>query len=139
MTIGEIINQYLIENHMSQREFAAKCGNITHVYVNMLVRGTNPSSGKPATPTVEKLQGLAKGLDCTFDELLERADEFDVDLRPYPSNKKHDLTDDEEEVLRLYRSLNDKNKLRAAAYLEGVSDTQGISASAEESASYNQK
>lgn len=50
MKIGEYIKKYIDEHEISQRQFAEKAG-VTGGYINMLIKGKNPGTGKPVTPS----------------------------------------------------------------------------------------
>ena len=90
MTLGEIIMKYRAEHHLSQRQFAAQCKNVTNGYISMVEQGRNPASGKPVVPSVEKLTAFARGMGMSLHQLLEMADDMPVsidrDEPPLPSN-----------------------------------------------------
>ncbi|MBQ1788824.1 MAG: LexA family transcriptional regulator [Oscillospiraceae bacterium] len=90
MTLGEIIMKYRAEHHLSQRQFAAQCKNVTNGYISMVEQGRNPASGKPVVPSVEKLTAFAHGMGISLHQLLEMADDMpvsiDKDLPSLPSN-----------------------------------------------------
>ena len=90
MTMGEIIMKYRAEHHLSQRQFAAQCKNVTNGYISMVEQGRNPASGKPVVPSVEKLTAFARGMGMSLHQLLEMADDMPVsidrDEPPLPSN-----------------------------------------------------
>ncbi len=46
---------------MSLRQFAKRCGNISHTQIDSIERGVDPRTGKPVKPTVETLAKIAKG------------------------------------------------------------------------------
>lgn len=80
MNLGEIIEQYLRANNLSQREFARKCGDISNGYISMIVAGINPSTGKPPLPKLDKLKLIAEGMGMSLNQLLSVADDMPVDL-----------------------------------------------------------
>lgn len=80
MRIGEIISNYRHEHHLSQRQFAEKCGGITNGYISMLENNRNPSTGQPITPSFDKLLCIAKGMDMTLRDLIDLADDMPVDI-----------------------------------------------------------
>lgn len=90
MTLGEIIMKYRAEHHLSQRQFAAQCKNVTNGYISMVEQGRNPASGKPVVPSIEKLTAFAHGMGMSLHQLLEMADDMPVsidrDEPPIPSN-----------------------------------------------------
>ena len=81
MGIGDMIKQYVNENDMSYRQFAAKAG-ITNGYISMLINGKNPKSGKPPRPTIETYDKLANAMNITIDELFRVMDDAPVSLQP---------------------------------------------------------
>lgn len=81
MTLGEIIKQYLDENGLSQRQFAQQCG-VSYGYISMIVRGANPSTGKPLKLSINKVSAIADGMGLTLDTLLREADDFPLELNP---------------------------------------------------------
>ena len=78
MTVGEIIKRYRVQNRLSQREFAARCGDITSGYISMLERGVNPYSGKPIVPSIDKLSLIAQAMNMTLHQLIEMAEDMTV-------------------------------------------------------------
>lgn len=78
MTLGEYIQTYLDENQMSQREFAKQCGDISAGYINMLIKGVNPSTKKPIVPNVKKLNAIARGMGRTLNELFTDVEDLAV-------------------------------------------------------------
>ena len=70
MYIGDIIRQYRDEHHISLRAFAEKCNGISHGYLATLESGKNSNTGKPSTPSIDKLEAIAHGMDITVDNLF---------------------------------------------------------------------
>ena len=66
--LGKYIEQSLQEHNMSERELAARCG-ISHSYINQLIKGVNPKTNKPISPTISMLQKLSTGLGVSIDNL----------------------------------------------------------------------
>lgn len=85
MTLGEIIMKYRTEHHLSQRQFAAQCQNVTNGYISMVEQGRNPTTGKPVIPSIEKLTAFAHGMGMTLHQLLEMADDMPVSIAPEES------------------------------------------------------
>lgn len=73
MTLGEIILQYREDHHMSQRQFALKCG-ISNGYIAMIEKNENPATGKPVIVSVEKVRAIASAMNMTSDELVRMVD-----------------------------------------------------------------
>lgn len=84
MTIGEIILKYRTEHGLSQRQFAAKCKDVTNGYVSMVEQGRNPSTGKPVIPSIEKLNAFAHGMGMSLRDLLTMADDMPVSIDTDP-------------------------------------------------------
>lgn len=72
MKLRDIIIEYRTEHNLSQREFAAKCKNITNGYISMIEADMNNHTGKPPNPSMEKLTSIAHGMGMELDELLEK-------------------------------------------------------------------
>ena len=71
MDVGQIIAAYRFENRLSLREFANRCDDVSFNYISMLERGVNNNTGKPSKPSIRKLEGIAKGLGITYDQLMD--------------------------------------------------------------------
>ena len=69
MELRDIIKQYREAHNLSQREFADRCGSITHGYISMIEANFNKSTGKPSYPSVSKLEAIAHGMGITFERL----------------------------------------------------------------------
>lgn len=76
--IGEIINDYLKENGMSQRQFAKSCG-LSNGYISMLIKNKNSCTGRPMIPSLSSLLGIAKALGMTPHQLLKKIDSEQID------------------------------------------------------------
>ena len=88
MTLGDIIYKYRTEQRMSQRAFAAKCG-VSNVYINMLEKNMNPSTGKPIVPTVVQLKAIADVMGYTLDEITKMIDpETEIKIINEPKKEK---------------------------------------------------
>ena len=79
MKIGEIIDNYLKENGMSQRQFAKNCG-MSNGYISMLIKGKNSCTDKPMIPSLSALLAISKALGITLDQLLAKTDDIQVDI-----------------------------------------------------------
>lgn len=92
MTLGELIYQYRMDQHMSQRAFATKCG-VSNVYINMLEKNLNPSTGKPIVPTMTQLKAIADAMGYTLDEITRILDpESVVTVQNDPTKPKRTIT-----------------------------------------------
>lgn len=79
MKIGEIIDNYLKENGMSQRQFAKNCG-MSNGYISMLIKDKNSCTDKPMIPSLSALLAISKALGITLDQLLAKTDDIQVDI-----------------------------------------------------------
>lgn len=79
MLLRELIAQYRTSNNLSQRAFATKC-NVTNGYISMLENGKNPATGKPVVPSLAKLSKIAEGMEMNLQQLLQLADDMEVDI-----------------------------------------------------------
>lgn len=79
MKLGEFVDKYLTEHKMSQRQFAKKCG-MSSGYISMIVNGVNPRSNTPIVPSLKSLNGIARGMNMTIDELFLAVDDMLVDM-----------------------------------------------------------
>lgn len=91
MTLKEIIVAYRLEHHLSQRQFALRCG-LSNGYISMIEKESNPKTGQPITPTLQKLKQLADGLDMSLSDLFQVADDMPVDLMPEPPSEPEHAT-----------------------------------------------
>ena len=73
MTVGDLILKYREEHHMSQRQFALKCG-MSNGYIAMIEKNENPATGKPLIIGLDKLKAIANVLHMPVDELMRIAD-----------------------------------------------------------------
>lgn len=80
MNIGEYIKKYIDEHEISQRQFAEKAG-VTGGYINMLIKGKNPGTGKPVTPSYPVIAKIAKAMGMSVDAFVRSVDDFEIDMR----------------------------------------------------------
>ena len=71
MELRDIIKEYRSEHNLSQREFAARCRDISNSYISIIENDFNPHTGKPPRPSVDKLESIAEGMGLTLDDLLQ--------------------------------------------------------------------
>jgi transcriptional regulator with XRE-family HTH domain len=69
MNLGELIKAYCEGHGLSMQQFAEKCG-VSKAYISMLVRGRNPSTGKPVSPTLDTLASIASAIGVSTNDLL---------------------------------------------------------------------
>lgn len=70
--LGRFIQQKLCSMEISEREMAKKC-NISHSYLNQLIKGTNPTTSKPISPTILTLEKLSRGFKIPVSDLQKIA------------------------------------------------------------------
>lgn len=110
MKLGELIAAYRKDNHMSQRQFAKKCGDMSNGYVSMLENDYNPATGKSITPTIDKLICIASGMDMTLTELLEKADDMPVDISEVVEQNIVYAEEDDAEICRMFVNAEKERK-----------------------------
>lgn len=91
MRLSEIIKEYRNQNGLSQRQFAAKCKDVSNGYLSMIENEYNPSTKKPIIPSLMKLKSIAEAMEMTLDNLIGMADDMEVDISeskdaPLPAN-----------------------------------------------------
>jgi len=98
MKLGEILRRYRAEHDLSQRQFAKLCG-LSHGYIPLIERGTNPN-GDPLTPSITVMKQLADAMGITLQELISLTDDdMEVDLS-YESNKPWEVIPDLMPIVR---------------------------------------
>lgn len=80
MRLGELIDNYIKSNNLSLRAFAARCENVSHTYIGMLIRGEHPKSKKPIIPSLETLSKVAQGMGMSLHKLIQTIDDMPVSL-----------------------------------------------------------
>jgi transcriptional regulator with XRE-family HTH domain len=68
--LGRFLEQKQIELDLALRPFAEKLG-LSHSYLDSLMKGFNPKTRKPVSPTIETLEKIALGLGMNLTELLQ--------------------------------------------------------------------
>ncbi len=124
MRVGEIINKYLQENGMSQRQFAKKCG-LSNGYISMLVKNTNTHSDKPIVPSLTSLLALSKALGMTLEQLFEMADDIQIDIsaaKNLPTPKTGSGRADE--FVELFAQLTPEQQAIVISQIKGILSNQ---------------
>lgn len=70
--IGNFLKEHLTANNISERNLAKKC-KMSHSYLNQIIKGCNPTTGKPISPTIKTLEKLSEGLNLDVDSLQQIA------------------------------------------------------------------
>lgn len=73
MILGDIVLKYREDHHLSQRQFAMKCG-ISNGYLSMIEKNENPSTGKPLIVSLPILKSIASAMNMPLDELMRITD-----------------------------------------------------------------
>ena len=73
MKLGSIIHSYRKEHKLSMDALAERSG-LSKAYIAILENEKNPISGKPAKPSLETIQKLAKSMKLTTDDLISMMD-----------------------------------------------------------------
>jgi len=118
MTIREIIIKYREENKLSQRQFAERCG-MSNGYISMLENDVNPSTGRPAVPSLSMLRKLAKGMNMSLDDLLAANETLLVELS---ADKKaaSEKAARKQEFVELFDRLTPEEKKLIIAQMKGI-------------------
>lgn len=113
MELNEYLNKYLIGHDMSIREFAKKCG-ISHTYIANIV---NDKTGRGTRPVLsyQKIKQIARGMGVDINDFLA---EIDVDIKWGKQEALSIISEDEIELINLWRSASDIGRARAMGNLE---------------------
>lgn len=120
MTLGNIIENYRNEQHMSQRQFALKCG-LSNGYIDMLEKNRNPKTGKPIKYSTDVLKKVAAVMGITGDELVRM---IDGNTEILLIDNGSSITDIRNEILSKIARLYSDSCIRLDAYLDGLLDNQ---------------
>ena len=118
MTIREIILKYREENNLSQRQFAERCG-VSNGYISMLENDVNPSTDKPAVPSLTMLRKIAKGMNMSIDELLAANETLLVELSAEKKAASAKAAR-KQEFIELFDRLTDEEKKLIVAQMKGI-------------------
>lgn len=86
MYIGDFIKKYRQEHNMSMQNFANITG-LSKAYVGMLEKIYNPKTNQPISPSIDKLNQIAKGIGITLDDLLQQLDGSQPIIIPPPKEE----------------------------------------------------
>ncbi len=117
MKIGELVKQYRTTHHLSQREFATRCG-LSNGMISLIEKGINPQTNEPIIPSLPSLNSIANGMGMNIDDLLERADDMDVSLSRtlYIGQKINMTIGDRIRNLRECRRMSQDELAKAVGY-----------------------
>lgn len=123
MHIGEYINNYLLENKISQRQFAKRCG-LSNGYISMLINNTNPKTGRPIIPSLTAMLAISRAMGITIDDLFERVDDMLVDIsvaKNLPTAKRSEHLD---EYIELFQQLPPQQQALVISMIKGILSNQ---------------
>lgn len=118
MKLSEIVYTFRTEHGYSMETFATVCG-LSKGYISMVERDWNPQTKKPIIPTMDTLAKLARGMGMTLNNLISIMDDSPVIV-----SDRNDVSDEEMELLILYRRLNAAGKRKVFEYLDDLSDNK---------------
>ena len=114
MTLGDLIRDYLGQKGNTMTDFSKESG-ISRAYAYMLIKNKNNSGGQ-IVPSIETIKKVAKGIHIPFDTVISMLDgDFLVEL----TDNKEEVTDEERQVLKAYRKMNEQEK-RMIHYILGL-------------------
>lgn len=79
MKLGELIQEYRIKHHLSQRQFALACG-LSNGFISMIEKNTNPNTQEAITPSIKSLKQIADVMHLTLMELCSKVDDIPIEL-----------------------------------------------------------
>ena len=89
MTLGDLIKEYRSDHKLSMNEFAQRSG-LSKAYVSILERNVNPSTGKPAVPSLETIKGVSSAMGIDVNDLVSALDGDQI-ISLVPSKADTDL------------------------------------------------
>lgn len=114
MTLGDLIRDYLGQKGNTMTDFSRESG-ISRAYAYMLIKNKNNSGGQ-IVPSIETIKKVAKGIHIPFDVVISMLDgDFLVEL----TDNREEVTDEERQVLKAYRKMNEQEK-RMIHYILGL-------------------
>lgn len=114
MKLGEVIQNYLNEHNISLRAFARLSG-VTATNLSYIVNGKTPR-GNMQSPTITTYQKIAKAMGITTDELVGMVDD------QIAWGSKMILSEEERELIILWRGASDVGKAKAIGNLEATQE-----------------
>lgn len=103
MTVGQKIKERRIELEMSQDELAKKCGYKSRSSINKI----EMSRDLP----LKKAKQMAEALDLSVSYLMGWEDKKEELLKAViKGNEKNSITDEELNLIEIYRTLDDESK-----------------------------
>lgn len=106
MKLSQIITDYRVQEQISQREFARRCG-LSNSYISFIENEYNPKTGKPIVPTLEQYHKIASGMGLTVHQLFERLDEDSpVDLHVSDASRVPVIVPNSEQFLKIAQAMS---------------------------------
>lgn len=87
MKLSEYVVEYRIENDISQRELARRCG-VSHGLISLIEKGTNPQTGKEMAQDLDTYKKLADGMGISLQTLFEKIGDSDMVINPESEDQK---------------------------------------------------
>ena len=117
MTLGDIIKKYREDNKISMSDFA-QSAKLSKAYISILERNYNPTTQKPAIPSLATIKLVASAMKVDFNELLAMLDpDQKIELNKEPTTNKGD---------GLFKELNQRPKLRELVNILSETDDSGL-------------
>lgn len=89
MLLGDLIKEYRVNNNLSLRTFAKRCG-LSHTYISALEKNIDSRTGKPIAPTLDTIKYISKGLELSVEEILKILDD-EEELKINTKLPKYDI------------------------------------------------
>lgn len=130
MTLGTLIQQYRKEHQLSMDDFAQLSG-ISKAYISILERDYNPSTKKPAIPSLPTIKAVATAMRMDFNDLLYQ---LDPDQKiALPSDEKGPTTDSDDGpdnadqmLLKLFHAVPESQRELVLNMIEAALKSQGL-------------
>lgn len=114
MKLGEIIKSYRTKNKITMQEFADSAG-LSKGYISMLEKNQHPQSHRELVPSFETYLKVAEAMRISIDELIAALDDNES-VRLNNSSSTVPLAPQEEEIIDIFRALNDEGQHRLIEY-----------------------
>ena len=119
MYIGEIIKEYRDKHGLSMQDFANLSG-ISKAYIGVLEKVYNPTTKEPVAPSLPKIKAIATAMGMELDDLLKLLDSNQPVIFNTNVKREQSLPNDEIELLRCYRKLNEIGKTAALGSVKAL-------------------
>ena len=100
MTLGEMLKEYRTSEGFSMDDAAKKTG-LSKAYISILERGFNPSTGKPAIPSLSTIQAVSRFICKDVNDVLAAMNgDQKIDLSQHPA--------EQDPLIAFYGEVKDK-------------------------------